>query len=38
MELLEMLDQFFNRAIYYATLGHERARNGYQVYQEAVTV
>ena len=38
MELLEMLDQFFNRAIYYAALGHERARNGYQVYQEAVTV
>ena len=26
IELLEMLDQFFNRAIYYATLGHERAK------------
>ncbi len=25
VELLEMLDQFFNRAIYYAILGHERA-------------
>ena len=25
IELLEMLDQFFNRAIYYAALGHERA-------------
>lgn len=25
VELLEMLDQFFNRAIYYAALGHERA-------------
>jgi hypothetical protein len=38
MELLEMLDQFFNRAIYYATLGHERARSGYQVLQEPATV
>jgi hypothetical protein len=25
VELLEMLDQFFNRAIYYAALGHEQA-------------
>lgn len=38
MELLEMLDQFFNRAIYYATLGHERAKNGYQVFQEPAAV
>jgi len=38
IELLELLDQFFNRAIYYATLGHERARNGDQVFHEAVTV
>ncbi len=38
IELLELLDQFFNRAVYYAMLGHERARNGYQVFQEAVTV
>jgi hypothetical protein len=37
MELLEMLDQFFNRAIYYATLGHERAQNGDEIYSEAVT-
>ena len=37
VELLEMLDQFFNRAIYYATLGHERAQAGYQVFQESVT-
>ena len=37
VELLEMLDQFFNRAIYYATLGHERAQQGDQVYSEPVT-
>jgi len=37
VELLELLDQFFNRAIYYATLGHERAQAGYQVVQEPVT-
>jgi hypothetical protein len=37
MELLEMLDQFFNRAIYYAALGHERAKSGYQLFQEPVT-
>ena len=36
--LLEMLDQFFNRAIFYATLGHERARNGDQVFQEPASV
>jgi len=38
IELLELLDQFFNRAIYYAVLGHERARNGYEVFQEPVSV
>jgi len=38
MELLELLDQFFNRAIYYAMLGHERATNGYQVFQEPAAV
>lgn len=38
MELLELLDQFFNRAIYYATLGHERAMSRYQVFQEPATV
>ncbi len=38
IELLEMLDQFFNRAIYYATLGHERAMNGDEIYRQAVTV
>lgn len=38
VELLEMLDQFFNRAIYYAILGHERQSSGYQVTQESVTV
>lgn len=36
MQLLEMLDQFFNRAIYYATLGHERACNGYEVFRQPV--
>lgn len=25
MEMLEWLDQFFDRAIYYAAMGHERA-------------
>ena len=38
IELLEMLDQFFNRAIYYATLGHERAENGDQIMMETVSV
>ena len=28
LELLEMLDKFFHLAIYYATLGHERATAG----------
>ena len=37
VELLEMLDQFFNRAIYYATLGHERAQSGDEVFSEPVT-
>ncbi|HZD32327.1 MAG TPA: hypothetical protein VE779_11770 [Candidatus Angelobacter sp.] len=37
VELLEMLDQFINRAVYYAALGHERASHGYQVFQEPVT-
>ena len=37
VKLLEMLDQFFNRAIYYATLGHERARNRDEVFSEPVT-
>jgi len=37
VELLEMLDQFFNRAIYYATLGHERAQNRDQICSEPVT-
>ena len=37
VELLEMLDQFFNRAIYYTTLGHERAREGDEVFSEPVT-
>ena len=31
LELLEMLDQFFHLAIYYAALGHERAMAGYSV-------
>lgn len=26
LELLELLDQFFDRAIFYAAIGHERAR------------
>ncbi len=37
LELLEMLDKFFNLAIYYAALGHERASAGYSVKSEAVT-
>ena len=28
MELLQLLDQFFDRAIYYATLGYEHAQAG----------
>jgi hypothetical protein len=36
--LLELLDQFFNRSIYYATLGHERAMNGDQICKETVSV
>ena len=31
LELLEMLDKFFHLAIYYASLGHERATAGYSV-------
>ena len=38
LELLEMLDQFFHLAIYYATLGHERAVAGYSVKSETVPV
>lgn len=29
IELQEMLDQFFSRAVYFAALGHERAMAGY---------
>jgi len=38
LELLEMLDQFFHLAIYYAALGHERATAGYPVKSEVVPV
>jgi hypothetical protein len=38
LELLELLDQFFNRAIYYAALGHERASAGYSVHTEVAQV
>jgi hypothetical protein len=38
LELLEMLDQFFHLAIYYAALGHERATTGYSVKSEVVGV
>jgi hypothetical protein len=38
LELLEMLDQFFNRAVYYAALGHERASAGYSVQTEVASV
>jgi len=31
LELLEMLDQFFHQAIFYAALGHERATAGFSV-------
>ena len=37
LELLEMLDQFFHLAIYYAALGHERAMAGYSVQPATVT-
>ena len=37
LELLEMLDQFFHLAIYYAALGHERAMAGYSVKAETVS-
>ncbi len=37
VELLEMLDQFFNLAIYYAALGHERATAGYTIKSETVS-
>lgn len=36
VELLELLDQFFNRAIYFATLGHERVMAGYGATSEVV--
>lgn len=38
LELLELLDQFFNRAIYYAALGHERAVAANYATCEAVPV
>ncbi len=38
VELQEMLDQFFGHAIYYATLGHERAMAGYPATRETVNV
>jgi len=34
LEMLELLDQFFSRAIFYAAVGHERARAAME--QEAV--
>ena len=34
LELLEMLDQFFNQSIYYAAIGHERATAGLQHHAE----
>ena len=37
LELLEMLDKFFHLAIYYASLGHERAMAGYSVKREVVS-
>lgn len=36
VELQEMLDQFFDHAIYYAALGHERAKAGYSATREEV--
>jgi hypothetical protein len=36
LELLEMLDQFFHLATYYAALGHERASARYSVKSETV--
>jgi hypothetical protein len=37
LELLEMLDQFFHLAIYYAAQGHERAMAGYSIATQTVT-
>ena len=37
LELLEMLDQFFHLAIYYAALGHERAMAGYSATAETIS-
>jgi len=37
VELQEMLDQFFDHAVYYAALGHERALAGYTIAREEVT-
>ncbi len=31
MELLQLLDQFFDRAIYYSTIGYERALAGHEL-------
>jgi hypothetical protein len=36
VELQEMLDQFFDHAIYYAALGHERVTAGYSATREEV--
>lgn len=36
VELQEMLDQFFDHAIYYAALGHERAMAGYSPLSQEV--
>ena len=36
VELQEMLDQFFDHAIYYAALGHERATAGYPAVSQEV--
>jgi hypothetical protein len=36
VELQEMLDQFFDHAIYYAALGHERALAGYSATSQEV--
>jgi hypothetical protein len=37
LELLEMLDQFFHQAIYYAALGHERAAAGFTITPNTVS-
>ncbi len=37
LEMLQLLDQFFDRAVYYASIGYERALAGHEMPQAGVT-